>query len=143
MKLEELFLSVEQCRHLQELGLDMNDSQFCWVMPSVGCSESEWVISEVVPSLADNPWFSPFICCTYTLQEIIKKLPLAIVDEKKMVEYDLYIDFSDGYIGYANCPYDFGQLDLCDYEPHVDSLLANAYELLCWCIENKFIGKKK
>ena len=142
MKQEELFLSVEQCKRLQGLGMDMSDSAYSWVIQkqrgerelAAGCGDVSFV---------RNLWPSTNICHTYTLDEILRKLPLAIVDEKKMVEYDLYIDFSDGYIGYANCPYDFGQLGLCDYEPHADSLLANAYELLCWCIENKFIRKKK
>ena len=142
MKPEELFLSVEQSRHLQELGLDMSDSAYSWVIQK-SRGERELTAGCDDVSFVRNLWPSTNICHTYTLDEILRKLPPAIVDEKKMIEYDLYIDFSDGYIGYANCPYDFGQLDLCDYEPHIDSLLANAYELLCWCIENNYINERK
>ena len=72
--MKELFLTIEQSKHLQELGLDMSDAIFCWM---------EWKdkrtgeLVNIIYDMKNTPTlsFPNKITPTYTLQEILKKFP--------------------------------------------------------------------
>ena len=140
MKQEELFLSVEQCRHLQELGLDMSDSAYSWVIQkSRGERELTAECDDV--SLVRNLWPSTNICHTYTLDEILRLLPPTIDGGNGLI-YNLYVDFKSGAVGYADYPYDSCCVDLC-YFSLGRGILFNAYKILCWMIKNNYINERK
>ena len=120
-------LSVEQMEHLQELGLDTSDGSMCF----------EWNESDadnMVVTSPDADTNYDYYHETYTLQDILDKLPpvikkyfclsIRVSEYKKMwhVEYEG-----------AGC--------LLSYF-HLKNLIDAAYETLCWCVENGYIGKE-
>ena len=125
-------LSVEQMKHLQEIGLELrNTSMLLWYKQMLGkIPISDWELSVWRESLFSEDHVYP----AYTLQDILDKLPpvikkyfclsIRVSEYKKMwhVEYEG-----------AGC--------LLSYF-HLKNLIDAAYETLCWCVENGYIGKE-
>ena len=118
MEIEEQVLSIEQMKHLQELGVDTSDASMCWagndVVPNNGAAFD--LGYDGIP--------------TYTIGDLIEKLPkqigyytLSVCWENECVEYDNWIseEVTD-YIGDFN----FGN------RPLIEAL----YDCLCWVAEN-------
>lgn len=119
-------LSIDQMKHLQELGLDTSKASMCYVVDDskaykpilcVSGNESEYLdaISYSVPA--------------FTLQDIIDFFPVNIDGYvlsigKKGVAYNRYEDLET-------------KVGKGDRE-----LIDAAYKMLCWCIENKHIDKR-
>lgn len=119
-------LSIDQMKHLQELGLDTSKASMCYVVDDskaykpilcVSGNESEYLdaISYSVPA--------------FTLQDIIDLFPVNIDGYvlsigKKGVAYNRYEDLET-------------KVGKGDRE-----LIDAAYRMLCWCIENKHIDKR-
>ena len=78
-------LSIEQMKHLQELGLDTSDASMCWCC-FLGNIEEEWEL-EIYENVLNQKRDSTFweTLPTYTLQDILDKLP------ESVQVYDLYI----------------------------------------------------
>ena len=124
-------LSIEQILHLKELGLDTSDGSMCF----------EWNESDsdnmVVTSLdADTNY--DYCRTTYTLQDIFDKLPRYI--NVFCITYKLCVEplFAGPWaISYQKSM----------SEPFIvkvsGNLLDAAYEMLCWCIENRYIKTKE
>ena len=127
-------LSVEQMKHLQELGLDTSDASVYWERVSHGSR---------INDKYKGVWFlslqKEFLTCgftsyetlpTYTLQDIINKLPESIQI------YNLYI-FKQADLWY------FEYIDVIGDEIfHSEKslkMIDAAYEMLCWCILKSFI----
>ena len=68
MKIEEQVLSIEQMKHLQELGVDTSDASMCWVAGE-DADEVEWNL--IIP----NNFLLPYNIPTYTIGDLIEKLP--------------------------------------------------------------------
>lgn len=123
-------LSVEQMKHLQELGLDTSDASMCWCRAISHKSVTweleiyEYVINQKLDS---NFWETT---PTYTLQDILDKLPESIQI------YDLYI-FKQAGLWY------FEYIDVIEDEVFHSEILLRimdaAYYMLCWCIEKGYI----
>ena len=118
MKIEEQVLSIEQMKHLQELGVDTSDASMCWagndVVPNNGAAFD--LGYDGIP--------------TYTIGDLIEKLPkqigwykLSVCWENECVEYDNWIseEVTD-YIGDFNF----------ENRPLIEAL----YDCLCWVAEN-------
>jgi hypothetical protein len=126
-------LSIEQMKHLKELGLDTSDASMCL----------EWNESDsdnmVVTSMdADTNY--DYYHGTYTLQDILGKLPRHINDFGTKNKMHIEPTFAGPWcISY--------QIGIC--EPFVfklsENLLDAAYDMLCWCIENGYVkvGKEE
>ena len=95
MKIEEQVLSIEQAKHLQELGLDMSDAALCWVRYTRdrygNKCEGSWHIDVrcyktmgILQECEEIP--------TYTLQEILDKLPVIIFNNGKSYEINVRFD---------------------------------------------------
>lgn len=120
-------LSIEQMKHLKELGLDTSDASMCF----------EWNESDsdnmVVTSMdADTNY--DYYYGTYTLQDILGKLPRHINDFGTKNKMHIEPTFAGPWcISY--------QIGIC--EPFVfklsENLLDAAYDMLCWCIENGYV----
>lgn len=126
-------LSIEQMKHLKELGLDTSDGNMGF----------EWNESDsdnmVLTSLYANTNYD-FYHETYTLQDILGKLPRYINDFGTKNKLHIEPTFAGPWcISY--------QIGIC--EPFVFKLSGNlldaAYDMLCWCIENGYvkIGKEE
>ncbi len=120
-------LSVEQMKHLQELGLDTSDGSMCF----------EWNESNadnMVVTSPDADTNYDYYHETYTLQDILGKLPCFI---------DTYVLTLQQLASTGTClymePYSRSILILKEDKKLIDA----AYEMLCWCIENKYIEKEK
>lgn len=123
-------LSIEQMKHLQELGLDTSDASMCWCRAISHKSVTweleiyEYVINQKLDS---NFWETT---PTYTLQDILDKLPESIQI------YDLYIFKQAGlwvfkYISIV-------EIGTLHYEK-MPKIIDAAYYILCWCIENGYV----
>ena len=132
MKTEELFLSIEQAKHLQELGLDMSDAAFSWIPRK---EEDRIVPTKYVFKEDEN-----IKVYTYTLQELLDKLPDDIIDECKNFN-SLYIDKWEVLMYYAHILVDESIFKIVEF-PIEESLLKAAYNMLCWVIENGYLENK-
>lgn len=115
-------LSIEQMKHLQELGLDTGDASMC-----VEWRESD-ESKKVVTSLDADTYYD-YYYGTYTLQDILDKLPESIQI------YDLYIFKQAGL-------WVFKYIDVEDETLHSETMpriIDAAYYMLCWCIEKGYI----
>ena len=120
-------LSVEQMEHLQELGLDTSDGSMCF----------EWNESDadnMVVTSPDADTNYDYYHETYTLQDILSKLPRYINDFGVMYKMCVEPLFAGPWaISYQKSM----------SEPFIvkvsGNLLDAAYKMLCWCIENRYI----
>lgn len=126
MKIEEQVLSREQMKHLQELGVDTSDASMCWVAgEDASIDEGEWNL--IIP----NNFLLPYNIPTYTIGDLIEKLPKSI--DLGFGEYDLELSIKGEYVEvqYEN--------DYDDYTPFFCanlSLIESLYRILCWLAEN-------
>ena len=126
--MSEQVLSIEQMKHLQELGLNTNYAS-AWVkVTKIDGKEVEncWSLAfGIVPNKFDN--MEAETAPTFTLQDILDLLPRQMIDEYAsplMIKctFDLLVQvcYKDIYV-------------TAEHEDIIDA----AYEMLCWCIENE------
>ena len=122
-------LSIEQMKHLKELGLDTSDGSMCF----------EWNESDsdnmVVVSLdADTNY--DYYRKTYTLQDILDKLPCFIGNQVLTIQ-----KLADSYTCLYMEYYTRSMINITESQELIDA----AYEMLCWCIENGYVkvGKEE
>lgn len=126
-------LSIEQMKHLKELGLDTSDASMCL----------EWNESDsdnmVVTSMdADTNY--DYYHETYTLQDILGKLPVCLYDFGKQYTIDIEPTFDRFWcVSYEIDLYDIFVLKSSE------NLLDAVYDMLCWCIEDGYVkvGKEE
>ena len=134
-------LDVQQMQHLQELGLDTSNASAFWCNPN---RHGDWSLEFTdscggkIPQSNEYDEFHP----AYTLQDVLDALPNRIYDKGEFYLgcYDIMIDEHD--ICYAKwCG---SEIESTYVEIEIkDNLIDAAYELLVWCIENKFVEKNK
>lgn len=126
-------LSVEQMKHLQELGLDTSDGSMCWCY-ALSYKNAKWeleIYEDVINQKRDSAFWE--IIPTYTLQDIFDKLPCFIgthvLTLQKLANSGtcLYME-----------PYSRSILNLTESK----ELINSAYEMLCWCIKNGYVEKE-
>lgn len=130
MKIEEQVLSIEQMKHLQELGVDTSDASMVWIkqdstlLPD-NIKELWWVdtyYDSLKPMVEQED--SDFVQ-TYTIGDIVEKLPIEIGTlNRGIVIQRSYV--GAGYIKDNLCPVSFSN----------SSLLESLYNLLCWVAKN-------
>ena len=124
MKIEEQVLSVEQMKRLQELGVDTSDASMCWVAgEDTYTDEEEWDLC--IP----NHFLLPYNIPTYTIGDLIEKLP------KTIGIYHLMIDWNLMKIEYTNWSWQesvFREYFTLNDKPLINTL----YDCLCWVAEN-------
>ena len=119
MKIEEQVLSIEQMKHLQELGVDTSDASMCWV-EGEDADEGEWNL--IIP----NNFLLPYNIPTYTIGDLIEKLPK-----------HFYIKEASIFMGALNGSGAFEVwYDKAPKSHKMDGNIKNAlYKLLCWVAE--------
>lgn len=130
-------LSIEQMKHLQELGLDTSDASMYWVRRSHGSriddeSKGEWFLSLQKEFMVCG-FLSYEILPAFTLQDIINLLPTSI-NWKPLIIVGNSIMYSAGYgEGYHHPMKIFKE----------ESLLESAYIMLCWVIKEGYLRLNK
>lgn len=131
-------LSVEQMLKLQRLGIDISSSGMCWCRPT-GYKNEKWeleIYEDVINEKRDSAFWE--IIPAFTLQDIIDKLPHYLNPFPfKQILFAWMIERDT--IAYRNVE----DIDDCLKHFTDDLLIDAAYDMLCWCIENKYIGKEK
>lgn len=122
MKIEEQVLSIEQMKHLQELGVDTSDASMCWVAgEDASIDGGEWNL--IIP----NNFLLPYNIPTYTIGDLIEKLP------KRIGIYHLFIDCDRmQYISWSWQETIFRRCFNFKDKPFINAL----YDCLCWVAEN-------
>lgn len=137
-------LSIEQMKHLQELGLDTSDASMVLIATDDDSCTLDWQDAE---KAIKYHWHDVYFylydaetgsydhsyrdsCGVFTLQDILDKLPCFIgthvLTLQKLANSGtcLYME-----------PYSRSILNLTESKELIDA----AYEMLCWCIENGYI----
>ena len=129
MKIQEQVLSIEQMKHLQELGVDTSDASMVW-----NCCDNKWYLlinNELTQGIVRvmKGTVSCFVP-TYTIGDLIEKLP------KSDNSGDLLIEFRNSELGYG--VWDWGELYGINAQQKFNdkSLKEALYDLLCWVAEN-------
>ena len=119
MKIEEQVLSIEQMKHLQELGVDTSDASMCWVAGE-DTDEVEWNL--IIP----NNFLLPYNIPTYTIGDLIEKLPKHFYIKEAQISM-VAINGSGAFqVWYDKVP----------KSSKSDGTIKNAlYKLLCWVAE--------
>lgn len=117
MKIEEQVLSIEQMKHLQELGVDTSNASMCWAG------------NDVVPNNGSAFDLGYDGIPTYTIGDLIEKLP------KNIDGSCLLIEFCASDLGYGD--WDCGELYGINAQQKFNdkSLKEALYDLLCWVAE--------
>lgn len=127
-------LSVEQMKHLQELGLDTSDASMHWqYLPTADAIINGTDEIEEEPCLFVSQPNMKHEYPAYTLQDILDKLPKRI--ETEDYEFELYIYYHENGVSVF---YDDGDITQLAFFSK-PTLLESAYEMLCWCIENGYV----
>ena len=73
MKINEQVLSIEQMKHLQELGVDTSDASMCWLKYTGTDGVVRYLINANDISCHVMPFMEAFP--TYSIGDLIEKLP--------------------------------------------------------------------
>ena len=121
MKIEEQVLSIEQMKHLQELGVDTSDASMCWVAgEDTSTDEEEWNL--IIP----NNFLMPYNIPTYTIGDLIEKLPKHFYIKEAQISM-VAINGSGAFqVWYDKVP------KSCKSDGTIKNAL---YKLLCWVAE--------
>ena len=133
-------LSVEQMQHLQELGMELDyNTMLSWILDERGKDKPLLYISSEAVDYVD---FCHYCLPAYTLQDVLDALPKEILYENKRCWAS--IDLEDGFVGYYYENYSlYYKWAYFEEVMKDESLIDAAYELLVWCIENKFVETNK
>ena len=127
-------LSVEQMKHLQDLGLDTSNASMCWIKDTEGNRHLSVHDEYCYEASFMNP------IPAYTLQDVLDALPEEITHKRKDYLIEMWKRDDEWTIGYLF----FEIEDVVHLHDDTNkSLIDAAYELLVWCIENKFVETNK
>ena len=119
MKIEEQVLSIEQMKHLQELGVDTSDASMCWVAGE-DADEVEWNL--IIP----NNFLLPYNIPTYTIGDLIEKLPKHFYIKEAQISMVALNGSGAFQVWYDKVP------KSCKSDGTIKNAL---YKLLCWVAE--------
>lgn len=131
-------LDVQQMQHLQELGLELDyNTMLSWIVDERGKENPLLCISSEAVDYVD---FSHYCLPAYTLQDVLDALPEEITHKRKDYLIEMWKRDDEWTIGYLF----FEIEDVVHLHDDTNkSLIDAAYELLVWCIENKFVKTNK
>ena len=117
-------LSIEQMKHLKDLGVNTSDANMCWMKDS----EENRFLSVNDEYCYEMSHLSPVPA--YTLQDILDKLPCFIGNEVLTIQKLAY-----SYTCLYMEPYTRSMIKITESNELIDV----AYEMLCWCIEEGYV----
>ena len=124
MKIEEQVLSIEQMKHLQELGVDTSDASMCWLRYDVGGVVKQYV---EINDVKWHEWSRATPYPTYTIGDLIEKIPKHFYVEESPINMCAINGSGAFQVGYIKVPKGYKR----------DGNIKNAlYKLLCWVAGN-------
>ena len=128
MKIEEQVLSIEQMRHLQELGIDTSDASMAYYNISRDNQPDKWVLGiankEVVSTMLSNGITE--MESAYTIGDLIEKLPKHFYIKEAQISMTAINGSGAFQVWYDKVP----------KSEKSDGTINNAiYKLLCWVAE--------
>ena len=132
-------LSIDQMKHLRELGLDTSDASMHWqFLPTVESFFNGVLALEERPTLFVSQPNMKHEYPAYTLQDILDKLPHYLNPfPSKQILFVWMIERDT--VAYRNVE----DIDDCLKHFTDDLLIDAAYEMLCWCIQKGFVKINK
>lgn len=139
-------LSIDQMKHLKELGLNIERASFLVHVDSLRDKYSE---SHIFNTSTSNSLFEYEVETfpVFTLQDLFSLLPKKITASEHQCsekgDFFLYIDYEYPEISYSVlddwCP-GLNELKTVYIDKDTE-LIDAAYEMLCWCLENGYVEK--
>lgn len=126
MKIEEQVLSIEQMKHLQELGVNTSDASMAYYNISRDNQPDKWILGiankEVASIMLSNgiTEMEP----TYTISDLIEKLP-----KRNDKGSRFNINLGDKTFSYVHT-------DVFVHYGEYNNLIDGLYNCLCWVAEN-------
>lgn len=130
-------LSIEQMKHLKELGLDTSDASMHWqFLPTADSIINGTDEIEKEPCLFVSQPNMEHEYPAYTLQDILDKLSCFIGNQVLTIQ-----KLADSYTCLYMEPYTRSMINITESKEPIDA----AYDMLCWCIENGYVkvGKEE
>ena len=125
MEIKEQVLSIEQMKHLQELGVDTSDASTCWLdFEDNEPMEVAVFIPEVMLGYAQYKLYP-----TYTIGDLIEKLPKYFYAKENPIEMCAINGSGAFVVNYHNIANTYIMKD--------DTIKNALYKLLCWVAENR------
>lgn len=147
-------LDVQQMQHLQEMGLELKDTTMYWARCVHSGNHAEelnkrygdWFLTKGNKAQTVGLMHWEFIPA-YTLQDVLDAMPVQIEIplHPEMGKYELRIKrmvFNTGKVMHAVVYEKSDYIDWFVLQSN-EELIDAAYELLVWCIENKFVETNK
>ena len=122
-------LDIEQMQHLQELGLELEETMMRWQMAN---PKGQWML---VPASFQNK--KVIGIPAYTLQDVLDALPESLEIGKSKYEISIYMIEGKWAVDYCS------ETDADIQSLECENLIDAAYSRLCWAIENKFVDTNK
>ena len=124
MKIEEQVLSIEQMKHLQELGVDTSDASMIWVVNKENPSIVSIDVNDPLPYVGNCACdFIP----TYTIGDLIEKLPKHFYIKESPINICAINRSGAFQVWYDKVP------KSCKSDGTIKNAL---YKLLCWVAGN-------
>ena len=131
MKIEEQVLSIEQMKHLQELGVDTSDASMCWLdFEDNEPMEVAVFVPQIMLGYAQYKLYP-----TYTIGDLIEKLPKHFYMRESPISMVALNGSGAFEVRYLKI------LKSCKYDGNIKNAL---YKLLCWVAEHhkELLNKK-
>ena len=136
MKIEEQVLSIEQMKHLQELGVDTSDASMVWIKQEPPTpQDDEFKVWKV---FVFQDWMKRYIGTefipTYTAGDLFRKLPSSLKCDYLNSWIAIHTDGCDDPL--ISASYEFEYNDIKGKQVG-DTIEEALYNLLCWVAINR------
>ena len=139
MKIEEQVLSIEQMKHLQELGVDTSDASMCWLRYDVGGVVKQYVETNDVKW---HEWSRATPYPTYTAGDLFRKLPSSLKCDYLNSWIAIHTDGCNDPLISSSYEFEYNNTEGKQVGDTIEEAL---YNLLCWIAINRkeLLGIKK
>ena len=139
MKIEEQVLSLEQMKHLQELGVDTSDASMCWLRYDVGGVVKQYV---EINDVKWHEWSRATPYPTYTAGDLFRKLPSSLKCDYLNSWIAIHTDGCNDPLISASYEFEYNNTEGKQVGDTIEEAL---YNLLCWIAINRkeLLGIKK
>ena len=143
MKIEKQVLSIEQMKHLQELGVDTSDASMYWVRAKRITGEQKnncidrdmgkWKLSQSKSMVLPAAWALETVP-TYTAGDLFRKLPSSLKCDYLNSWIAIHTDGCDDPLISASYEFEYNNIKGKQVGDTIEEAL---YNLLCWVAENR------
>lgn len=130
MRIEEQVLSIEQMKHLQELGVDTSDASMVYYNISRNIQHDKWMLGIANKGVASIMLANGIteMKPAYTIGDLIEKLPKYYYAKENPIEMCAINGSGAFVVNYYNIANTYIMKD--------DTIKNALYKLLCWIAEN-------